>query len=98
MLWRHLMVRQFSAAKPRRLSGAQREVLSLFREYCRVIRSKEVPLDDKRRMIDHVKGQFREAQKTIRRTEFERAEAALRRGQRSLVALRVSPTGFHVAK
>jgi hypothetical protein len=98
MWWRYLAVRQFGTAKPRRMSGAQLEVLSLFREYCRVIQSKEVPDADKRRMINHVKEEFREAHRTIRRTDFERAEATLRRGHRSLAALRVSPTGFHVAK
>lgn len=77
----------------RRLSGLQREVLSLYRECLRLVRSK--PPEARAGFRDLVVSEFKTRAQTIARTDRHSIEYFLRRGRRQLETL--SSPGVRIA-
>ncbi|GAU18960.1 hypothetical protein TSUD_229510 [Trifolium subterraneum] len=72
--------------KVQRLSGMQKQVLSLYRGFLRVARSKS---EEERRNIESVvKQEFRRDSKEVDRKNFQYIEYLLRRGNKQLDQLR----------
>ncbi|GAB4825616.1 hypothetical protein Ancab_008490 [Ancistrocladus abbreviatus] len=83
-----------------RLSGMQRQVLSLYRRFLRAARTK--PPEDRRKMESIVSAEFRSNSKSVDRKNFLYIEYLLRRGQKQLDQLKspdtVSISSFNVNK
>ena len=84
-----------AANAPVRRSGAQREVLTLYRAWLREIRRK--PRDRQAGMQAYVREQFDEGA-AVKRIDVERIERLLRKGRRQLKHFRLSDEGFVVHK
>jgi succinate dehydrogenase assembly factor 1 len=75
--------------RPKQLSGLQKRVLSLYRNYLRAIQAKEqLPAAQRQQIVAHVREQFDEG-KTIRRLEIDRIEWLLRSGDKKLKQLKL---------
>jgi hypothetical protein len=81
-------------AKAKRYSGAQLEVLSLYRSWLRAILSKDVGKERQRAMIRHVRSEFKTHAVSVRLLDVERVERLLSRGRKQLRAFRISTNGF----
>ncbi|CAI9117148.1 OLC1v1018492C1 [Oldenlandia corymbosa var. corymbosa] len=80
-----------------RLSGIQREVLALYREFLRVARVKSG--EDREQLVHLVSSEFRRNSKEVDRKNFECIEHLIRQGRKQLDQLK-SPdtTGFSSIK
>ena len=79
----------------RRLSGIQKQVLSLYRSFWRVARSKEP--DTRLHIERYVGAQFRRDAHAVDRKDFQRIEYLLRRGSKQLELLKANQiTGFNI--
>ena len=74
------------ASKVQKLSGMQKQVLSLYREFLRAARSK--PTEDRRQIESIVSAEFRHNSKQIDRKNFLYIEYLLRRGKKQLDQLK----------
>ncbi|OMO89132.1 Complex 1 LYR protein [Corchorus capsularis] len=74
------------ASKGQRLSGMQKQVLSLYRGFLRAARSK--PTEDRRQIESVVSAEFRRNSKQIDRKNFLYIEYLLRRGKKQLDQLK----------
>lgn len=86
------------ASKPmrtRRLSGAQREVLALYRSWLRAIKSKPVEAKLRDEMRDHVREQFKRNAK-FGLLEVDRIQSLMSRGRKQLQYFRDTDRGFSV--
>ena len=79
----------------RRLSGIQKQVLSLYRSFWRVARSKT---PDTRLGIErYVGAQFRRDAHAVDKKDFQRIEYLIRRGSKQLELLKANQiTGFNI--
>ncbi|KAG2666495.1 hypothetical protein I3843_15G061700 [Carya illinoinensis] len=73
-----------------RLSGMQKEVLSLYRGFLRVARSKSA--EDRRKIESVVSAEFRQNSKKVDRKSFLYIEYLLRRGKKQLDQLKSPDT------
>ena len=83
------------AVKAKRYSGAQLEVLALYRAWMRAIRSKSVDQEHRTAMVQHVRSEFKQ-HAAVRLLDVERIERLLARGRKQLHVFRVSARGFEV--
>ncbi|MCO5607699.1 hypothetical protein L7F22_061898 [Adiantum nelumboides] len=80
-------------AAQRRLSGIQKQVLSLYRSFLRVARTK--PPEARFKIQSYIGTQFRRDAAAIDKKDFQQIEYLLRRGAKQLDVLRSSSiTGF----
>ncbi|MBA0602778.1 hypothetical protein Gorai_002947, partial [Gossypium raimondii] len=78
------------ASKGQKLSGMQRQVLSLYRGFLRAARSK--PTEDRRQIESIVSAEFRQNSKQVDRKNFLYIEYLLRRGKKQLDQLKSPDT------
>ncbi|KAH7331214.1 hypothetical protein KP509_20G020500 [Ceratopteris richardii] len=82
-------------APQHRLSGLQRQILSLYRSFLRVARTK--PPDVRSRIEKYVGAQFRHDAAAVDKKDFQQIEYLVRRATKQLESLRNgSITGFQV--
>ncbi|KAG0470650.1 hypothetical protein HPP92_017350 [Vanilla planifolia] len=75
---------------PRKLSGMQKQVLALYREFLRAARLKDV--EERQRIVAVVSAEFRRNAEEVDRKNFQHIEYLLRRGKRQLEQLHCSST------
>ncbi|KAH1032185.1 hypothetical protein J1N35_044359 [Gossypium stocksii] len=78
------------ASKGQKLSGMQRQVLSLYRGFLRAARLK--PTEDRRQIESIVSAEFRRNSKQVDRKNFLYIEYLLRRGKKQLDQLKSPDT------
>lgn len=83
-------------AKVKRHSGAQLEVLALYRAWLRAIRAKNVDAEQRRAMVQHVRTAFKANAVAVRPLDVDRVEKLLAKGTRQLRTFRLSSGGFEV--
>lgn len=82
--------------KAKRHSGAQLEVLALYRAWLRAIRAKSVDAEHRRAMVQHVRTEFKANAVAVRPLDVDRVEKLLAKGARQLRTFRLSSGGFEV--
>lgn len=75
-----------TSSGPRRLSGMQKQVLSLYRGFLRAARTK--PVKERRKIESVVSEEFRRNSKQVDRKNFIYIEYLLRRGNKQLDQIR----------
>jgi hypothetical protein len=83
-------------AKVKRYSGAQKEVLALYRSWMRAIHSKSADKQRQAAMARHVRSEFKAHAVSVRLLDVERVERLITRGRKQLRAFRISSGGFDV--
>jgi hypothetical protein len=83
-------------AKVKRYSGAQKEVLALYRSWMRAIHSKSADKQRQAAMVRHVRSEFKAHAVSVRLLDVERVERLITRGRKQLRAFRISSGGFDV--
>lgn len=79
-----------TSSGPRRLSGMQKQALSLYRGFLRAARSK--PAEERRQIESVVSSEFRKNSKQVDRKNFIYIEYLLRRGNKQLDQLKSPDT------
>ncbi|XP_022719829.1 succinate dehydrogenase assembly factor 1, mitochondrial [Durio zibethinus] len=79
-----------STSKGKKLSGMQKQVLSLYRGFLRAARSK--PTEDRRQIESIVSAEFQRNSKQVDRKNFLYIEYLLRRGKKQLDQLKSPDT------
>ena len=80
----------------RRLSGAQKEVLQLYKSWLREIRRKNVPHEQHAEMTAYVRLQF-EKHRSVRKLDIDRIEQLMRKGRRQLRDFQHTDGGFKIS-
>lgn len=83
-------------ASVKRHSGAQREVLALYRAWMRAIRDKPVSVERRQDMIRHVRNEFKLHATGVRQLDIDRIDKLMNRGRKQLRHFKLSSGGFEI--